>query len=312
MNKKNRLASILVLLSIIFIAIFAINASADDATAQTAKEIENEKHLVKRAASVSRGMDENNQVNKGTLEELLNKYAGSGATSVTEESSDTLKVTFVGSSREYEVNINTGPMIRGGGAGTGLPSTEYTTPYLPTGFTPVSGTNLSTGLVIQDGLGNQYVWVEVPRTSTVYPTAGVNVTGFSDTDYTKIENDLHTYTSVYRNGTSYTDTWYSEAQHGFTSADNYNALKKKMLKSVYQNGGFYVGRYEAGTSTARASSSDTLTTPVIKANAYPYNFVTNKQAQTLASTKFATGGYTTSLMFGVQWDLILKYLEQKQ
>ena len=54
-----------------------------------------------------------------------------------------------------------------------------------------------------------------------------------------------------------------------------------------------------------------MTTPVIKANAYPYNYVTNKQAQTLASTEFATGGYTTSLMFGVQWDLVLKYLETK-
>lgn len=44
-----------------------------------------------------------------------------------------------------------------------LPSTDYTTPYLPTGFRKVSGTNLDTGLVIQDSAGNQYVWVEVPK-----------------------------------------------------------------------------------------------------------------------------------------------------
>ena len=38
-----------------------------------------------------------------------------------------------------------------------FPSTEYTKPYLPTGFTRVEGTGLSNGLVIQDGNGNQYV-----------------------------------------------------------------------------------------------------------------------------------------------------------
>ena len=51
-------------------------------------------------------------------------------------------------------------------------------------------------------------------------------------------------------------------------------------------------------------------TPVIKQNAYPYNYVTCSQAQTLASN-MEHGDRTTSLMFGVQWDLTLKYLEKK-
>ena len=50
--------------------------------------------------------------------------------------------------------------------------------------------------------------------------------------------------------------------------------------------------------------------PIIKQNAYPYNWVTCSQAQTLAS-KMESGNYTSSLMFGVQWDLVLKYLETK-
>ena len=46
--------------------------------------------------------------------------------------------------------------------------------------------------------------------------------------------------------------------------------------------------------------------------AYPYNYVTCSQAQTLASS-FASEleGYTSSLMFGVQWNLILKHIETK-
>lgn len=194
-----------------------------------------------------------------------------------------------------------------------LPSTTYTKPYMPTGFTRVPGTTLQNGLTIQDSKGNQYVWVEVPQTEEVYQTAGLSITAFTDAEYTLIEDDLHKYTSVYRNGTSYTDTHSgNDASTGLTSTQ-YTELKQKMLKSVYQNGGFYVGRYEIGidySEGARSASGSTTQTPVVKENAYPYNWVTCSQAQTLASN-MASGEYTSSLMFGVQWDLMLKYLETK-
>ena len=186
-------------------------------------------------------------------------------------------------------------------------------PYLPKGFRQVSGTTLDNGLTIQDSTGNQYVWVEVPKTAEVYPTAGIGITEFTESEYTAIETDLHTYTNDYRNGTKYTDTYYSDDATGLTSAQ-YTELKQKMLKSVYQNGGFYIGKYETGTETARTSgdaSTAPTETPVIKQNAYPYNYVTCSQAQTLATTKMESGDRTTSLMFGVQWDLVMKYLETK-
>ena len=196
------------------------------------------------------------------------------------------------------------------GGSTSVSSNE-TRPYLPTGFTQVKGTTLKNGLTIQDSTGNQYVWVEVPKTGKVYPTAGLSITNFTDEEYTAIETDLHTYTDVYRDGTSYKDEYYSEV--GLTN-DQYTNLKKTMLKSVYQNGGFYIGKYETGIENKpkTSGSADTAPTetPVIKQNAYPYNYVTCSQAQTLASN-MESGNYNTSLMFGVQWDLVLKYLETK-
>ena len=135
----------------------------------------------------------------------------------------------------------------------------------------------------------------------------------TDEEYTAIETDLHTYTNDYRNGTSYKDEYYSDAATGLTS-EKYTELKQKMLKSVYQNGGFYIGKYETGIENAPKTSGSSSTapteTPVIKPNAYPYNLVTCSQAQTLASN-MESGNYTSSLMFGVQWDLVLKYLETK-
>ena len=196
------------------------------------------------------------------------------------------------------------------GGSTSVSSNE-TRPYLPTGFTQVKGTTLKNGLTIQDSTGNQYVWVEVPKAERVYKTAGLNITEFTDEEYTKIEDDLHTYTDVYRDGTSNKDEYYSGV--GLTS-DEYTNLKKTMLKSVYQNGGFYIGKYETGIeNTPKTSgSADTAPTetPVIKQNAYPYSYVTCSQAQTLASN-MESGNHTSSLMFGVQWDLVLKYLETK-
>ena len=183
--------------------------------------------------------------------------------------------------------------------------------YLPTGFTHVAGTTFKSGFAIQDSKGNQYVWVEVPKTAEVYPTAGLSITAFTKSEYTAIETDLHTYTNDYRKGTRYKDEYYSDATTGLTS-DQYYELKNKMLKSVYQNGGFYVGKYETGIEGAPKTSFEITPTetPVIKQNAYPYNYVTCSQAQTLANS-MESGSYNSSLMFGVQWDLVLKYLETK-
>ena len=199
-----------------------------------------------------------------------------------------------------------------GGSQTVSSATTTGGTYLPKGFRQVSGTTLEKGLTIQDSTGNQYVWVEVPKTKEVYPTAGLEITEFTESEYTAIETDLHTYTKDYRNGTSYKDEYYSDATTGLTS-EQYTQLKQKMLKSVYQNGGFYIGKYETGTETARTSGSSSTAptdTPVIKQNVYPYNYVTCSQAQALASN-MKSGDRTTSLLFGVQWDLTLKYLEKK-
>ena len=202
-----------------------------------------------------------------------------------------------------------------------LPSTEYTAPYLPDSnkFERVEGTNLSNGLVIREkATGSEYVWVEVPRTTTAYQTAGLDITEFTDTDYNNIEKDLHQYTNDYRDGTDYSDSFYdasddeNEAYKSdwFQSEEDYNKAKKKMLKSIYKNGGFWVGRYEAGIEKNRIEKGDAATVPLSKANLYPYNYVTRTQAKVLAE-KIESGSYTSSLMFGVQWDLVLKYIESK-
>ena len=187
----------------------------------------------------------------------------------------------------------------------GLPIGEGTTPYLPNNtFTKKEG-DLNTGLVIQDANQNEYVWVEVPTTiydNTEYNSSGAKKPQNSE-DYTNIEACLKEYTANYANSS------YSDTNSSFT--EQYQA----MLKSVYTNGGFWIGRYEAGleegknprTSYVAISASDKA---VVKQNKIPYNYVTRDEAQTLAE-RMNYNGCTSSLIFGIQWDLTLKYIEEK-
>lgn len=184
--------------------------------------------------------------------------------------------------------------------------------YIPKDFrvSEVLGENtIAEGLVVKDNKQNEWVWIEVPK--SIYTNTAYNggTAPSSSEDYAKIESTMQAYAGDYRE-TGYTDTFYSTAQHGFANATEYNNWKNSMLKSVYENGGFYIGRYEVGTDTARFSKTDALTTPLIQRDKYPYNWITCSQAQTLAK-QLATGGKTSSLMFGIQWDLVLKFIEEK-
>ncbi len=213
----------------------------------------------------------------------------------------------------------------GSGAGTKVPAeaTAETAPYFPDNtFTKKEG-KIDTGLVIQDASGNEYVWVVVPK--SLYNNTDYNSNDAkkpsSSTDYANIEYCLHQYTATYRNGTDYSDTYAADTDNvgWFADVTAYNNLKNSMLKSVYENGGFYVGRYEAGIGTNRTSEGPTnsdgkytiegMPVPVSKADAYPYTYVTRTQAQNLAS-KVNAGTKTSSLMFGVQWDLVLAFMSK--
>ena len=191
----------------------------------------------------------------------------------------------------------------------GLPETTDTKPFLPQGAT-VTNNDLNTGVTIRDANGNEWVWIEVPK--SIYTNTEYNggTEPSSSEDHGKIESVMKEYAKDYRKS-GHEDTWYSEEQHGFASPTDYDNHKKSMLKSVYENGGFYIGKYEVGTETLRNTRDAELTTPVIKEGAYPYNYVTCKQAQE-RSGLLATGGKTSSLMFGIQWDLVMKHIETKQ
>ena len=119
------------------------------------------------------------------------------------------------------------------------------------------------------------------------------------------------------------------------SLSEYKETKHAMLNSIKNNGGFYIGKYETGNEggtlnkTYYDDNSNVVVNPestddyswyegtwsggkaVIKQNQIPYNWVTCSQAQNLAKG-LATDGKQSSLLFGIQWDLVLKFISVKE
>ena len=174
----------------------------------------------------------------------------------------------------------------------------------------VEGENtLKDGLVIIDVNGNEWVWVEITK-SKVFLTAS------NKEDYENIKNDLITYAFDYRGGVEGENRYWNDEYYdgcGIKDKDRYNNMYNKMLSSIYENEGFWVGRYEAGFSTniPRTENSGIEEVAKIQKNLYPYNFVTCSQAQTLANNISPDSSKTSSLLFGIQWDLLCKFLEEK-
>ena len=93
-----------------------------------------------------------------------------------------------------------------------------------------------------------------------------------------------------------------------------------MRKSVIDYGGFYFGRYEAGTDAPRTSSSE-VTSLSIKKGKYPYNNVPwgadwteigDKGAVYLCHELYKNKnvyGVQSTLCYGVEWDAMLYFIK---
>ena len=205
-------------------------------------------------------------------------------------------------------------------------NTEQTNPkaVIPSNVKEIVEADANKGIVIKDKNENEWVWVEVPKT-TVFSGLNIDVNGtFTSQNYIDIANKMITYAGVYRKGSvnqecNWTDEWYDGCS---LTQQEYIEAYQSMLKSVYTYGGFWIGRYEAGidgsiTDLTKARTAHTTVTigtspkAISQKDAIPYNFVYCSEAQMLANEMTPDSNYRSSLMFGIQWDLVCKFLEVK-
>lgn len=179
---------------------------------------------------------------------------------------------------------------------------------IPKGFYIVPGLDdVDAGLVISDieddtqNIGNQFVWVPVPKFSEFIRE------NFGSEDYIWWQGDF-----VSDKLTSY--SMYEPVLSNTGGCTNDTAIEvTNMYNSVKNNGGFYIGRYETGI--------DDSNNTIIKKNSKVYNNI--KWANSMndetggaveEARKFdSKSGYTnvtSTLVYGVQWDAIMRWISR--
>ena len=181
---------------------------------------------------------------------------------------------------------------------------------IPAGF-KVTGdaTTVDKGIVIEDATvdkdgkptataGSQFVWVPVGK--------------ITKEDGTKTEIKLNRYTFA-SDGTpteknnEVINSYFSETESkGNTVAKNI----VNFTNSVKANGGYYIGRYEARTTTARTASGNALTQITEKGTDQVYNYVTQKQAAERAQGMYTNNNFTSDLMNSYAWDTAITFIQK--
>ena len=183
---------------------------------------------------------------------------------------------------------------------------------VPAGFKIVSdsttsnATTVDKGIVIEDATtgataGSQFVWIPVGKIYTDVAKTDANAKTIELNRYTFDSNGKPT-----AQGEKVIETYYSEtASKGNTVAKDINAFKT----SVATNGGYYIGRYEARTTTKRTAEGNALTQITEKGTDQIYNYVKQSQAAKLSQEMYNSNKFTSDLMNSYAWDTATLFLQ---
>jgi len=152
----------------------------------------------------------------------------------------------------------------------------YNNPIIPTGFRAVNDgaiwpTDWNKGLVIEDALGNQFVWVPVDGTNVKYLKNFTYPSDFSASSLNTTDDTLPI---------------------GITSE----------IEQIKDYGGFYIARYEAGKINI-----DTL---VSKKSTQVWAFISYYESKSKAESMYNTTSVQSGLVTGTQWDTTMMWIEK--
>ena len=178
---------------------------------------------------------------------------------------------------------------------------------VPAGFKIVNGaTTVDKGIVIEDVTetatkGSQFVWIPVGTITKSDGTTATITLGRYDFDSTTGKESAYSgsYIEEDTNDASTLKKW------GNTIAKNITKFKN----SVATNGGYYIGRYEARTATARNAAGNALTQITEKGTENVYNYVTQLQAAQLSQNMYNSDKFTSDLMNSYAWDTATVFIQ---
>ena len=229
-------------------------------------------------------------------EDEINKYLGNSK----DESKDDTKGTTVEEAIKKNGALSTTD-------NTELKDAKNNKIVVPAGFKIINGaTTVDKGIVIEDVTetatkGSQFVWIPV---GTITKADGTSTT---------ITLGRYDFNSTTGKESTYSGSFVEEDSNDSSTLKKYgNTIAKNITKfknSVATNGGYYIGRYEARTATARNAAGNALTQITEKGTENVYNYVTQLQAAQLSQNMYNSDKFTSDLMNSYAWDTATVFIQ---
>ena len=284
-NKDKGITLIALVITIIILLILAgisISALTNQGLFKNAKTAQN--------ATEKAEKEQGQRLNE--YEDEINKYLGN--------SKEPFKGTTVEDAMKYNDALNVED-------NTELKDAKNNKIVVPAGFKIVNGaTTVDKGIVIEDVTetatkGSQFVWIPVGTITKSNGTTATITLGRYDFDATTGKESAYSGSYIEEDAND-TPTL---KKYGNTIAKNITKFKN----SVATNGGYYIGRYEARTATARNAAGNALTQITEKGTENVYNYVTQLQAAQLSQNMYNSIKFTSDLMNSYAWDTAIVFIQ---
>ena len=254
----------------------------------------------KQAEQKSKDAQEEENTTLGTYENEINEYLGENpGVEQNKPSGEKLVANNIGKVLSTTENIE-------------LEDINRNKIVVPAGFKIISdsttenATTVDKGIVIEDATetatkGSQFVWIPVGTITKIDGTTTTITLG----RYDFAENGT---------ATAYIENYVEEDTNDSSTLKNIKgkSIAKNITNfknSVATNGGYYIGRYEARTTTERTKKEDELTQITEKGTDYVYNYVTQMQAASKAQGMYDSDKFTSDLMNSYAWDTATLFLQ---
>ena len=263
-------------------------------------EIGNEKDQIGIAVAGTVADNEGGDLTEDKFRTNLVDRQGNDAT-VTDEG-ENLRVKFNDTEREYLVNKITGELVEPLKPATpGVPADgmqEYDGAKIPDGFTvseDPTEQDVDSGLVVIAPDGSEFVWVPVED--------------FSEFKREHFGTELQKWWNNFVTDQMSNNNLYEPEGNGETETTEV----EQMYKSVKDNKGFYIGRYEAG--------NDGNNNAVSKKGVNVYNNIKWGNSMTDETegavekarnfdTQCGNSNIISTLVYGVQWDAVMRWISK--
>ena len=194
---------------------------------------------------------------------------------------------------------------------------------IPAGFKVVNpNDDVTKGIIIEDvsagdeyTKGSQFVWIPVGDIMTDEKGSKTTITLGRYTFDSSGAETLVQSAENWNNNTA--ETVISDYYMEIASSEYGNEIAKNLesfITKSTENHGYYIGRYEAGdvlaTDEERLEGAS-ITNPVVcKAGVYPYNYVTQPQASSLAKGMYNSNNFEGDLVNSYAWDTAIVFIQR--